>query len=98
MVGPRIEDFHYILESYVKGSKTIFTGHTNINLTADLVSFDLKALQNEIEVQSAAYLNTFSYLWDNITQNKTENIKLFVDEFHFLTSNPDAARDRKSVV
>ncbi|WP_235612304.1 VirB4 family type IV secretion system protein [Metalysinibacillus jejuensis] len=87
----RIEDFHYILESYVKGSKTIFTGHTNINLTADLVSFDLKALQNEIEVQSAAYLNTFSYLWDNITQNKTENIKLFVDEFHFLTSNPDAA-------
>lgn len=87
----RIEDFHYILESYVNGSKTIFNGHTNINLQSDLLSFDLKPLQNEAEVQGAAYLNTFSYLWDNITKNTDENIKLFVDEFHFLTQNPDAA-------
>lgn len=87
----RIEDFHYILESYVNGSKTIFNGHTNINLQSDLLSFDLKSLQNEADVQGAAYLNTFSYLWDNITENTSENIKLFVDEFHFLTQNPDAA-------
>lgn len=87
----RIEDFHYILESYVNGSKTIFNGHTNINLQSDLLSFDLKPLQNEAEVQGAAYLNTFSYLWDNITENTEENVKLFVDEFHFLTQNPDAA-------
>lgn len=87
----RIEDFHYILESYVNGSKTIFNGHTNINLQSDLLSFDLKPLQNESDVQGAAYLNTFSYLWDNITENTSENVKLFVDEFHFLTQNPDAA-------
>lgn len=87
----RIEDFHYILESYVNGSKTIFNGHTNINLQSDLLSFDLKPLQNEADVQGAAYLNTFSYLWDNITENTRENVKLFVDEFHFLTQNPDAA-------
>ncbi|WP_107838322.1 VirB4 family type IV secretion system protein [Metasolibacillus meyeri] len=87
----RIEDFHYILESYVNGSKTLFNGHTNINLQSDLLSFDLKALQNEADVQGAAYLNTFSYLWDNITENTVENVKLFVDEFHFLTQNPDAA-------
>lgn len=87
----RIEDFHYILESYVNGSKTIFNGHTNINLQSDLLSFDLKPLQNEADVQGAAYLNTFSYLWDNITENTSENVKLFVDEFHFLIQNPDAA-------
>ena len=87
----RIEDFHYILESYVNGSKTIFNGHTNINLQSDLLSFDLMPLQNEAEVQGAAYLNKFSYLWDNITENTSENVKLFVDEFHFLTQNPDAA-------
>ncbi|MGG2114135.1 DUF87 domain-containing protein [Lysinibacillus pakistanensis] len=87
----RIEDFHYILESYVNGSKIIFNGHTNINLQSDLLSFDLKPLQNEADVQGAAYLNTFSYLWDNITENTRENVKLFVDEFHFLTQNPDAA-------
>ncbi|RUS50223.1 conjugal transfer protein, partial [Kurthia sp. 3B1D] len=63
----------------------------NINLQSDLLSFDLKSLQNEADVQGAAYLNTFSYLWDNITENTSENVKLFVDEFHFLTQNPDAA-------
>jgi len=87
----KVEDFYFILDSYVNGSNTLFNGHTNIDVTTDLLSFDLKALQNEEDVQSGAYLNTFSYLWDEITKNKTENIKLFVDEFHFLTQNPDAS-------
>lgn len=87
-----LKDFYYILESYVHGSTTLFNGHTNININANLLSFDLKALQNEADVQAAAYLNTFSFLWDEITKNKTENIKLVVDEFHFLTQNPEAAQ------
>lgn len=87
-----LKDFYYILESYVYGSTTLFNGHTNININANLLSFDLKALQNEADVQAAAYLNTFSFLWDEITKNKTENIKLVVDEFHFLTQNPEAAQ------
>ena len=86
-----IRDFYYILDSYVNGSNTLFNGHTNIDVDTNLVSFDLKSLQNDTEIQSAAYLNTFSYLWDEITKNKTENIKLIVDEFHFLTQNPDAS-------
>ncbi|AGY82934.1 VirB4 family type IV secretion system protein [Carnobacterium inhibens] len=87
-----LKDFYYILESYVHGSTTLFNGHTNININANLLSFDLKALQNEADVQAAAYLNTFSFLWDEITKNKTENIKLVVDEFHFLTQNSEAAQ------
>jgi len=84
-------DFYFILDSYVNGSNTLFNGTTNINIETDLLSFDLKALQNQADTQGAAYLNTFSFLWDEITKNKTENIKLFVDEFHFLTQNPDAS-------
>src|SRR5699024_71272 len=87
----RIKDFYFIIDSYVHGSNTLFNGTTNIDVKTDLLSFDLKALQNEQDIQGAAYLNTFSYLWDEITKNKTENIKLFVDEFHFLTQNPDAS-------
>ena len=86
-----IRDFYFILDSYVNGSNTLFNGITNIDITTDLLSFDLKSLQNESDIQGAAYLNTFSFLWDEITKNKTENIKLFVDEFHFLTQNPDAS-------
>ena len=86
-----VRDFYFILDSYVNGSNTLFNGHTNIDVNTNLLSFDLKSLQNDTEIQSAAYLNTFSYLWDEITKNKTENIKLIVDEFHFLTQNPDAS-------
>ena len=87
----KIQDFYFILDTYINGSNTLFNGTTNINLDNDLISFDLKALQNEKDSQGGAYLNTFSYLWDEITKNKSENIKLFVDEFHFLTQNPDAS-------
>lgn len=86
-----IKDFYFILDSYVNGSNTLFNGFTNIDINTNLLSFDLKALQNDEEIQGAAYLNTFSFLWDEITKNRTENIKLFVDEFHFLTQNPDAS-------
>ena len=86
-----VRDFYFILDSYVNGSNTLFNGATNIDVRTDLLSFDLKALQNDSDIQGAAYLNTFSFLWDEITKNKTENIKLFVDEFHFLTQNSDAA-------
>jgi len=87
----KVKDFYFILDSYVNGSNTLFNGATNIDVTTDLLSFDLKALQNEGETQGAAYLNTFSFLWDEITRDKDENKKLFVDEFHFLTQNPDAS-------
>src|SRR5699024_7201327 len=87
----KIQDFYFILDTYINGSNTLFNGTTNINLDNDLISFDLKALQNEKDSQGGVYLNTFSYLWDEITKNKSENIKLFVDEFHFLTQNPDAS-------
>ncbi|MDN5652795.1 MAG: DUF87 domain-containing protein, partial [Lactococcus lactis] len=47
----KLEDFFYILEGYVSGSTTLFNGVTNINLHTNLLSFDLKSLQNEPDVQ-----------------------------------------------
>ncbi|WP_079524946.1 MULTISPECIES: VirB4 family type IV secretion system protein [Halobacillus] len=86
----RLQDFFYILESYCSGSNTIFDGHTNVNLNDQLVSFNLKRLQNEHDVQAAAYLNTFSFLWDEVTKNRDEAVYCFIDEFHFLSKNPDS--------
>lgn len=87
----RIEDFYYILETYVHGATTLFNGHTNIDLDKNLISFDLKPLQNEKDVQSACYLNTFSYLWDSITNDKENMDELIADEIHFLLNNEDSA-------
>lgn len=87
----RVKDLYYILGSYTNGSNSLFDGHTNVNLKSKLVSFDLKPLQSEQEVQAAAYLTTFQYLWDEITQDRQKRKKLFVDEFHFLTLHQAAA-------
>lgn len=87
-----LRDFYYILESYCYGSNSLFNGYTNIDMDKQLVSFNLKPLQNEGDVQAAAYLNTFSYLWDEITKNRDELIYLYIDEFHFLAKNPDSMK------
>ena len=87
----RVEDLYFILESYTSGSNTLFNGYTNVNVTGQLISFNLKPLQTEQEVQAAAYLNTFQFLWDEITKDRTEVKKLFADEFHFLTMHPQSA-------
>lgn len=93
-----IRDFYYILESYVYGSNSLFNGYTNIDLSSEIVSFDLSALQTEKDVQGACYLNIFSYLWDDITKVKSQNSQLendyaaymFIDEFHFLLKNQES--------
>ncbi len=93
-----IRDFYYILESYVYGSNSLFNGYTNIDLSSEIVSFDLSALQTEKDVQGACYLNIFSYLWDDITKVKSQSSELtndyaaymFIDEFHFLLKNQES--------
>ncbi|MGM0878108.1 MAG: VirB4 family type IV secretion system protein [Bacillota bacterium] len=88
----KIQDFYFILESYVHGSNSLFNGHTNVNINNSLFSFDLKSLQNEVDVQAACYFNIFGFLWDEVTKNREELIYVFIDEFHFLSKNPDSMR------
>lgn len=87
----RVKDLYYILGSYVNGSNTLFNGITSVDLKSNIVSFDLKPLQSEHEVQAGAYLVTFQFLWDEITKERTQRKKLFVDEFHFLTLHKQSA-------
>ena len=87
----KVEDLYYIIESYTNGSNTLFNGYTNVNLNSQVVSFDLKQLQSDVQIQGACYLNTFQFLWDEITKDKEAIKKLFVDEFHFLTMHSESA-------
>ncbi|KYD11470.1 hypothetical protein B4102_2198 [Heyndrickxia sporothermodurans] len=86
-----IERYCFILEDMVDGSSTLFNGYTNVDMSAKIISFNLKPLQTEKEIQAAAYLNTFSYLWELITSNLSQSDELFCDEFHFLLKNPESA-------
>lgn len=84
-----LKDLYLIIEDYTieHGTTTIFDGYTNIKLDSNIVTFNLKSLQTEKDVQSAAYLNIFSFLWDEITKDRTTEIALMTDELHFLATN-----------
>lgn len=95
----KIENFIIILEADVSGSTNIFNGHTNVDLNARAICFNLKALQNEKKMQGACYYNLFTYLWDEITLlyrlAKSRNWKeyearIIADEFHFILQNTEA--------
>lgn len=86
-----IERYCFILEDMVTGSSTLFNGHTNVDMSSKLISFNLKPLQTEKDMQTAAYLNTFSYLWELFTSNPNQSDQLFCDEFHFLLKNSESA-------
>jgi len=86
-----IEKYCFILEDMVFGSSTLFNGFTNVDMHAKIISFNLKPLQTEKEVQTAAYLNTFSYLWELFTSDVIKSDELFCDEFHFLLKNAESA-------
>ncbi|CAA3808835.1 Putative ATPase TraE [Staphylococcus aureus] len=84
-----LKDLTLIIEDYTMehGTTTIFDGYTNIKLDNEIVTFNLKPLQTEKDVQSAAYLNIFSFLWDEITKDRTTETVLMTDELHFLATN-----------
>ncbi|KGX85181.1 VirB4 family type IV secretion system protein [Pontibacillus litoralis] len=86
-----VERYCFILEDMVKGSSTMFNGYTNVDMSAKIISFNLKPLQTEKEMQAAAYLNTFSYLWELFTSDFSRSDELFCDEFHFLLKNQESA-------
>jgi type IV secretory pathway VirB4 component len=91
----RLEDFIAILKTYVSGSNSLmFNGHTNVNLNNEVICFDLKDLEEESDVQPAAMFNVLSFLWDEITKDRTSFKRLYVDEAHIM-ADPDNPRAMK---
>jgi len=89
----RLKDFQAILKTYVYGSNSLmFNGPTNVKLDAEIISFDLKDMEEEQDSQAAAMFNVLSYLWDEITRDKTQWKRLYVDEAHVLADHPRAMK------
>lgn len=91
---PELKGFKQILWMYVHGSNSrLFNGHTNIDLSSDMICFDLKNLEEESDSQQAAMYNVLSYLWDEITQKEGRK-RLYVDEAHIMAdpNNPRAMK------
>jgi len=99
---PTLVDFHKTLESqneheakdlalaleiYVKGSLSIFSHKTNININNRLVSFDIKDLGNQLK--TLGMLVVLDFIWNRITKNREKGKRtwIYMDEIYLLFSN-----------
>lgn len=82
----KLNGFYQVLYPYVKGSYAkAFNGHTNVDLSKDLICFDLFDLRDDNELQQVAMYNILTFLWDDATLDKTVTNQIYVDEAHILS-------------
>jgi len=75
-----------VLYPYVKGSYSkAFNGCTNVDLSKDLICFDLFDLRDDETLQQVAMYNILTFLWDDATLDKTVTNQIYVDEAHILS-------------
>ncbi|WP_245739691.1 VirB4 family type IV secretion system protein [Thermoflavimicrobium dichotomicum] len=80
-----LNGFYQVLYPYVEGSYSkAFNGHTNVDLSKDLVVFDLFDLRNEGDLQQVAMYNILTFLQDDAMLDKTRVKQIYVDEAHIL--------------
>lgn len=81
-----LHEFHQVLYPYVHGSYAkAFNGHTNVDLSKDLINFDLFEMRDEGDLQQIAMYNILTFLWDDATMDRSKVNQIYVDEAHILS-------------
>lgn len=65
----------------------LFNGHTNVDLSSNLINFNISALQDNTgsRVLATQYYNILSYIWTDIISDSGHNRKqLYADEFSVI--------------
>ncbi|MED1107679.1 VirB4 family type IV secretion system protein [Bacillus paramycoides] len=88
--------FYQVLYPYVEGEYSkAFNGHTNVDLSNDLIAFDIFDLVqlDQDELGKVAMFNVLTYLKDDALKDK-ESKHIYVDEAHVLAdpNNPLAMK------
>lgn len=81
-----LTDFLVVFKKYVTGiNKNIFNGHTNVDLSNPLISFNIKELGTGTVLQTAVMSNITQYIWSMIT-NDIKETYFFMDELHVMVN------------
>ncbi|SFX75311.1 hypothetical protein SAMN04487866_12244 [Thermoactinomyces sp. DSM 45891] len=90
----RLDNLYQVLYPYVEGSySNVFNGHTNVDLSNDLIVFDIFDLRDEGDLQQVAMFNILTFLQDDALKDKSIK-QIFIDEAHILADpqNPMAMK------
>jgi TraG P-loop domain len=81
----KIKDFHTTLEAYTTGLYShLFNGHTNVNVTSDLIAYDIKDFNNNEKVQRILYYNLLSHNTYEIMNGDGRLTQFYIDEAHVI--------------
>lgn len=89
-----LSNLYQVLYQYVEGSYSkAMNGHTNVDLSNDLITFDLFDLKGEEDLQKVAMYNILTFLEEDAVKDK-EIVQIYVDEAHILADprNPLAMK------
>lgn len=81
----KIRDFHTTLEVYTFGIySNLFNGHTNVNVSSDLISYDIKDFTDNEKVQRIIYYNLLSHNTYEILNGDGKMTQFYIDEAHLI--------------
>jgi type IV secretory pathway VirB4 component len=89
-----LNGLYQVLYQYVEGSYSkAMNGYTNVDLSNDLISFDLFDLKNEEEFQKVVMFNILTFLEEDAVMGDGD-VQIYVDEAHILADpqNPLAMK------
>jgi type IV secretory pathway VirB4 component len=85
-----LNSLYQVLYQYVEGSYSkAMNGPTNVDLSKDLIAFDLFDLKGEEDLQKVAMYNILTFLEEDAVKDK-EMVQIYVDEAHILADPRNA--------
>lgn len=80
-----IRNFHTTLETYTYGLySNLFNGYTNVNISNDLISYDIFDLNNNEKVQRIIYYNLLSHTTYELLKGDKRATQVYIDEAHVI--------------
>lgn len=80
-----LREFHETLESYTTGLYAgLFNGHTNVNTSTNLISYDIRDFNDNEKVQRIIYYNLLSNITYELINGDKSPTQLYIDEAHII--------------
>lgn len=85
------QDLALDIEVYTVGTQSIFSSHTNVDLTNQLVIFNLKNLSGKLKPFALLVIQNF--IWNQVVENKGKNTTwLYFDELQLYLRDREQAK------
>jgi len=94
---PEAHNLAIVMERYTTGSFDTFAHHTNVDVNARFIVYDIKDIGTNL--RDLALKICLNDIWTRMVANRTKGLWTwaYVDEFHLLLSSPSSAEFLKSI-